>query len=171
MSKMEEAVPAGPVRAQANRLKEEMERKGAVVEICGSLRREKEMVKDIDFITNISAHSASLILEEYAESMGLPYEQFSCGEKRLSAALDRMPLQVIAIPLDSWGAGLLFSTGSKFFNIMLRHRAKWQGMKLNQYGLYCNEEVIASRTEEQILWALGYDFIPPINRDRGLFKV
>jgi len=171
MSKMEEAVPAGPVLALAKRLKTQIESLGARVEICGSLRRERPLVKDIDLITNLSTWKVTEHLGEYIDYIGLVYTQTSCGNKRLSAMIGQMPFQIIVIPEESWGAGLLHATGSKLFNILLRYRAKEQGMKLNQYGLYCSGEMVASKTEEQIMQVLGYSFIPPQNRDKGLFKI
>jgi DNA polymerase (family X) len=61
----------------------------------------------------------------------------------------------------SYGAGLLFTTGSGDFNVQLRSYAKIKGYKLNQYGLYLDNEIVASETEEDILKQLGLMYILP----------
>ena len=48
---------------------------------------------------------------------------------------------------------------------MLRDRAKRQGWKLNEYGLFDGDKVLASRTEEEIYAKLGLPWIPPELRE------
>ena len=72
--------------------------------------------------------------------------------------------------LDQWGAATLYFTGSKDHNIRLRQLAIEKGWSLNEYALSVadTEEVVASKTEEEIYTALGLPYIlPTLREDRG----
>jgi DNA polymerase (family 10) len=74
------------------------------------------------------------------------------------------------VPRESAGAAQQYFTGSKPHNIALRDRAIKQGFKLNEYGLYRNDDgqAVAGATEEDIYRALGLAFIPPeLRENRG----
>src|SRR4029078_3060627 len=77
------------------------------------------------------------------------------------------------VPPESWGAALLYLTGSKEHNVRLRGVALRKKLLLNEYGLYrVGEEKtgtpVASRTEEDIYAALGMDWIAPeLREDHG----
>jgi len=100
------------------------------------------------------------------------------GETK-SSVLTRSGVQVDlrVVPIDRFGAAILYFTGSKEHNIRLRERAIAQGMRLNEYGLFKEDakgEVpegaapVAAATEEEVYAALGLEWIPPTMReDRG----
>jgi len=69
------------------------------------------------------------------------------------------------VPEESYGAALLYFTGSKAHNIALRKLAIDRGWSLNEYGLTEGERVVASRTEADIYRALGLAWIPPEMRE------
>jgi DNA polymerase (family 10) len=72
------------------------------------------------------------------------------------------------VPEQSYGAALLYFTGSKAHNIALRGLANEHGWKLNEYGLFSGKRRIAGATEEEIYKKLGLAFIPPeLREDRG----
>ena len=56
------------------------------------------------------------------------------------------------VPRDSLGAALQYFTGSKPHNIALRDRAMKRGLKLNEYGLFRNDDgqAVAGTSEEDI---------------------
>ncbi|HEY3278633.1 MAG TPA: PHP domain-containing protein, partial [Syntrophorhabdaceae bacterium] len=63
---------------------------------------------------------------------------------------------------------LLYFTGSKEHNVKLRGVAKKRGWKLNEYGLFEEESLIACRDEEEVYRALGLSYIPPeLREDMG----
>jgi len=74
---------------------------------------------------------------------------------------------------DSYGAALLYFTGSQQHNIRLRERGQRMDLTLNEYGLFRDDdgeegERLAGETEEQVYEALGLAFIPPeLREDRG----
>ena len=67
------------------------------------------------------------------------------------------------VPRESLGAALQYFTGSKPHNIALRDRAIKRGLKLNEYGLFRNDDgqAVAGASEEEIYRALDLALIPP----------
>jgi len=60
------------------------------------------------------------------------------------------------------GAGLLYFTGSKGFNISIRSEARKKGLLLNQHGLFDNKgNRIPAYTEKEIFDALSVKYVPP----------
>jgi DNA polymerase (family 10) len=74
------------------------------------------------------------------------------------------------VPEKSWGAALMYFTGSKEHSVALRTRCVHKGLKLSEYGLYRveDDELLASDTEEAVYKQLGLPWIPPtLREDRG----
>jgi DNA polymerase (family 10) len=73
----------------------------------------------------------------------------------------------------SFGAALLYFTGSKEHNVRLREIAQTKGLTLNEYGLFRQSDKkqtkpIAGKTEEDVYAALGLPWVPPeLREDRG----
>ena len=135
---------------------------------CGSLRRFRETVADIDIVV-ASADSAA-VREAFLSLPGLR-EVLGSGETKTSV-LDATGLQVDLRIVESrqFGAACQYFTGSKTHNIKLRQRALDRGWLLNEYGLSHAEtgEVIASETEDAIYRALDLEPIaPPLREDHG----
>jgi len=78
---------------------------------------------------------------------------------------ERVHLRVV--PLDAWGAALQYVTGSAAHNVAVRQIAIKQKLKLSEYGLFDAEtnQLIASRTEEEVYERLGLAWIPPAMRE------
>ena len=77
----------------------------------------------------------------------------AAGDTKGSVTLklpDRRELQVDlrVVPADSFGAALQYFTGSKQHNVRLREIAVKAKLKLNEYGLFKGEKMIAGATEE-----------------------
>jgi DNA polymerase (family 10) len=65
---------------------------------------------------------------------------------------------------DQWGAALLYFTGDKEHNILLRKLAIAKEWKLNEYGLFHGEKLVAGKDEKDIYDALELPFIDPTER-------
>src|SRR5207253_5236024 len=96
------------------------------------------------------------------------------GETKCSVIVDRgLQIYLRGVPARSFGAALVYFTGSKEHNVRLRGLALRKKLLLNEYGLYrIGEEArgqeIASVTEEEVYAALDMDFIAPeLREDRG----
>jgi DNA polymerase (family 10) len=71
------------------------------------------------------------------------------------------------IPLEVWGAAMIYFTGSKAHNVRIRELAVREGLKLNEYGLFraSDGELLASRTEEEVYERLGLAWVHPCLRE------
>jgi DNA polymerase (family 10) len=79
-----------------------------------------------------------------------------------------LQVDVRAVREESYGAALLYFTGSKAHNIALRGLANQHGWKLNEYGLFSGKRRIAGATEEEVYDKLGLAYIvPELREDRG----
>jgi len=133
------------------------------VEIAGSFRRRKETVGDLDLLVcGGSADTVMAAFVSYPEAA----EVLGRGETKSSLKM-RNGLQVDLrhVPAESFGAALLYFTGSKEHNIELRKIAIDKGLSLNEYGLTRGEKTVAARTEEDVYQALGLAWIPPELRE------
>lgn len=140
------------------------------VEICGSARRFRESVADIDLVA--SAHP-----DTWPEVMGAVSDHALAEETLLSgrtktSVLTRggLGVDVRVVAPSQLGAAILYFTGSKAHNVKLRQLAMAQDRLLNEYGLFPKGEdrPVASETEEDIYAALGMTWIPPeIREDAG----
>lgn len=134
------------------------------IEYAGSLRRKKPLVRDIDIL--VASKSAKKVMDHFVEFPDIK-KVISKGETKSQAVLKNgTQVDIRVFPPKQWGAGLLYFTGSKDHNIMLRKKAIRKGYKLSEYGLFDKKgNVIASKTEKNILNALGMDYVPPENRE------
>src|SRR5262249_46530039 len=94
------------------------------------------------------------------------------GENKVSFQLrTRMQVDIRLLAPASFGAALLYFTGSKSHNIELRQRALKMGLTLNEYGLAklgpkgAAGKVVAAATEEDIYKRLKLDYIEPEMRE------
>jgi DNA polymerase (family 10) len=68
----------------------------------------------------------------------------------------------------SFGAALLYFTGSKNFNIKLRQLAIKKGLKINEYGVFRKNRFVCGTIEEEIFKILGMSYIEPeLREDNG----
>lgn len=158
---------------------------------AGSLRRGKETAGDIDILvaTDDPADTAARFrsLPGVAETLASG-DNKSSVRMRASGDLGRwgsdgtgplVQVDLRVIPLDRWGAALMYFTGCKEHNVRLRERALKRGMTLTEWGLFPNDDdptpphkrgiaPIAAATEAEIYRALGVTDLPPeIREDRG----
>ena len=133
----------------------------------GSLRRGCETCGDLDIL----AAGAPPSLMEAFTGYKLVERILARGETKSSVLLwGGFQADLRLVPRESLGAALQYFTGSKPHNIALRDRAIRRGYKLNEYGLYLNDDgtVVAGASEEEIYRALDLDFIPPeLRENRG----
>jgi DNA polymerase (family 10) len=130
---------------------------------AGSLRRGCETVGDLDLL--VIGHNHPGIADHFAKFPGVA-QLLAKGEDKVSVKLQNdLQVDVRLLHRESYGAALQYFTGSKGHNVALRERAKKRGCKLSEYGLFKGEEVLASRTEEEIYAKLDLPWIPPELRE------
>ena len=134
--------------------------------VAGSYRRRKETVGDLDIIAISEAgEKVSKAFVDY-DSVS---DVISQGKTKASAKL-RSGLQVDlrVVNKDSYGAALLYFTGSKAHNIHLRHIAVDKGYKVNEYGIFKDDDYLLGETEEKIYEFFDMPFIvPELREDNG----
>jgi DNA polymerase (family 10) len=133
------------------------------MEVAGSFRRGKETVGDLDVL--VVAGDVEQVMDRFAEYPGLS-QVLARGETKMSIRLDRgMQIDLRVVPTESFGAALQYFTGSKDHNVILRGKAKDQGLKINEYGVFRGKKQIAGRTEEEVYAALDLPCFPPELRE------
>lgn len=155
----------GDIYPLAYGIKEKMQRiaKKGPVELCGSARRKKEIVRDIDILVGSidpgTITSFFMSLPEIEEVLVSGDTKTSC---RLTSGIE-IDLRVVSI--EQFPYALMYFTGSKEHNVRLRGIAKKKGLKLNEYGLFNDEELITLKNEEEIYGKLGLAYIAPEMRE------
>jgi DNA polymerase (family 10) len=136
------------------------------LEVAGSFRRRRETVGDLDVL--VSASNAEAVMKQF-RSFPEIREVVGAGETKTSVFLrSGLQLDLRVVTLESFGAALIYFTGSKAHNIRLRRIAQSQQLLLNEYGLFRGESAIAGRTEEEVYHGLGLPWITPeLREDHG----
>ncbi len=133
------------------------------VEIAGSFRRRRETIGDLDLL--VCGGAADSVMGAFTRHAYVA-EVLGRGDTKSSVRLGNgLQVDLRLVPMQSFGAALLYFTGSKQHNVELRKLALEQGMSLNEYALTRGETVVAARTEEEVYAALGLDWIPPELRE------
>ena len=133
------------------------------LDVAGSIRRRKETVGDLDIL---AVSSKPKPVMDYFVSRPWVVRVLGKGEAKSSVKAENgMDVDLRVLEEKSYGAGLLYFTGSKEHNIRLRELAIKKGLKLNEYGLFRGKKMIAGKTEEEIYKALGLEYVPPEMRE------
>ena len=136
------------------------------IDPAGSLRRRKDTVKDIDLL--ISSNKPEKVMHAFT-TLPQVKEIIAKGPTKSSIlSIDNIQVDVRVIKDDSYGAALLYFTGSKEHNIRLRQLAITKDLKLSEYGIFRNNKRIAGKTEMEMYKKLGLSYIEPeLREDRG----
>jgi len=140
------------------------------VDYCGSLRRMKETIGDVDFL--VIARNPSLVMDCFVSLPGV-VKIWGKGTTKASVRMkEGFDMDIRVVSKKSYGAALQYFTGSKEHNIVTRTIAMEKGLKLSEYGLFKGPKMIASASEEEIYKILGMQWIPPEMREnRGEIEV
>jgi DNA polymerase (family 10) len=134
--------------------------------VAGSYRRRRDTVGDLDVL--VAAKDGAAVGDKLVRYENVA-EVLAHGSTRTTVILrSGLQVDVRAVPEESYGAALLYFTGSKAHNIALRAIAIEHDWKLNEYGLFAGKRRIAGAREEEVYKKLGLAFIPPeLREDRG----
>jgi len=134
--------------------------------VAGSFRRQKETVGDLDILATCGKNSK--VMERF-----VGYEDVrqvvSQGRTRSTVILrSGVQVDLRVVPQASYGAALLYFTGSKEHNIAIRKIGLAKKLKINEYGAFRGEKRVAGRTEDEMYAKVGLPFIEPeLREDRG----
>ncbi len=137
--------------------------------VTGSWRRRRETVGDLDAVA--SSDDPPRAVDAFTEWPPIA-EVVSHGETRSSVVLHNgMAVDFRAVEPVHYGAALIYFTGSRDHQLVLRNMAIDRGWKMNEYAVYASPdetEIVASRTEAEVYAAFGLDWIPPeLRENRG----
>ncbi|MFO7568126.1 MAG: DNA polymerase/3'-5' exonuclease PolX [Enhygromyxa sp.] len=162
--------PLGRVLEQAETIEATLAEVPGVeqVAVAGSIRRRRETVGDIDVLVAAEPEAGARASRAFEDLPGV-IDVIASGPSKSTVSLDNgLDADLRVVAPESFGAALLYFTGSKAHNIALRKIAMARGWKLNEYGLFEGKRSIAGQTEAEIYEALGLSWIPPeLREDQG----
>ena len=143
---------------------------------AGSVRRFKEIIGDIDLL--VSSKNPAAVIDFFVTQPGV-LRVSAKGETKASVILSGGIQADLRVVSDTeYPFALLYFTGSKEHNIVLRQRAIQRGLRLNEYGLFQSKEetrdpklLVRCQDEAEIFAKLGLPCIPPeLREDHGEFQ-
>ncbi|MBI4180161.1 DNA polymerase/3'-5' exonuclease PolX [bacterium] len=136
------------------------------IEIAGSLRRRKKIVKDLDLI--VSSKRPDEVSAAFLKADGIT-EIIAHGETKTSVRIaNKIQADLRVVADDEFPYALHHFTGSKAHNIAMRSLAKNRGMKISEYGVFKGKKRIPAKDEEAFFKIFGLAYIPPeLREDRG----
>ncbi|QDV19865.1 DNA polymerase/3'-5' exonuclease PolX [Gimesia panareensis] len=133
---------------------------------AGSCRRRKETVGDLDIL--VTSSEPNEVMDALADHE-LVSKVLARGDTKQRVRLNSgLELDLRVVPAESYGAALMYFTGSKEHNIVLRRRSQDRGLKLNEYGLFKKDKLVSGKTEEEVYKALDLPWIPPEIRENRM---
>jgi len=162
--------PLGKVLPIADDIVEHLKKSSPVnkITLAGSIRRWKDTIKDIDLLA--TAGDAKAVMNAFVH---LPHvrDVLMHGPTKSSVVIhEGLQVDLRVVEEDSFGAALAYFTGSKAHNIKLREMAVKRGLKINEYGIFREEDdrKLGGEKEEDIYRILGLPFISPeLREDTG----
>ena len=131
---------------------------------CGSFRRGKEIVNDLDVVIVTESGELPAGLKD---AIAKKYRVGSFGKKQATLFThDDEQIDLNSCTQSNRGPFILHWTGSAAHNVKLRQIALKKGWSLSQYGLKNKAEglTFTCHDEEGIFKELGIDFVPPEGR-------
>lgn len=146
------------------------------IEIAGSLRRSNETIGDVDILIGASEEHISPLFDAFV-GHDLVVEVLGRGDTKSSIRTQNgRQVDLRIVKPEQFPAALMYFTGSKEHNVVLRQRARERGLSLNEYGLFKLDEdgntdfdkSIEYSSETDIYGKLDLHWVPPeLREDRG----
>ena len=135
-------------------------------EISGSIRRRKELIRDIDILA--SSEKPGPLMNLFV-SLPQVDSVTAKGDTKSSVVLKSgIACDLRVVSDKEFPFALHYFTGSKEHNVVMRTLAKKNGIKMNEYGLFKGTKLVACKSEAEIFERLGLTFIPPeLREDQG----
>lgn len=164
----------GDIAHDAERMQEDLRTLPEVnrVSVCGSYRRRKEIVGDLDFLVSTKEPET---VSEFFVKHAMVETVLAHGATKSSVRLRSGVQADLRVVKDAeYPFALNYFTGSKEHNIIMRQRALARGWTLNEYRLGVVDETKPAppvvREEPDLYRALGLDYVEPeLREDRGEF--
>jgi len=134
--------------------------------VAGSYRRRRETVADLDILATCA--KGSKVMDRFVEYDDVE-RVIAKGDTRSTVVLrSGFQVDLRVVQQISYGAALMYFTGSKQHNIALRTIALRKNLKINEYGVFRGRKRVAGRTEEEVYGKIGLPYVEPeLREDRG----
>ncbi len=137
---------------------------------AGSLRRHREIIGDIDLLA--SSKQPIEVLDFFVHQPGV-LNIIAQGDTKASVLLSGGIQSDLRVVSDAeFPFALMYFTGCKEHNIVMRQRAIERGLRLNEYGLFRSQTEtrdpalrLQCQTEHEIFENVGLHFVPPEMRE------
>lgn len=138
------------------------------MKVAGSYRRGAKQSGDVDLLVSSKKFNLKQMVNVLinwgviTETLSMRNEKFMGIVHYPNSQWHHFRMDIVFLPDDQWGSGLLYFTGSKGFNVTMRYNAKKTGLTLNQHGLFKKDgSRLPVYTEEEIMNALEMTYIEP----------
>ena len=131
-------------------------------ELCGSYRRGKETVRDMDYVC-LATPERFRQIRSGLQNFGVVFHRGA--DNIMSGTLQGVPVDFFRAGAESYTSILIWRTGSRNHNIHCAIAARKQGMKIKRAGIETPSGIIHPTTEHHFYEILGIPYIPPENRD------
>jgi DNA polymerase (family 10) len=136
-----------------------------LVAVAGSYRRRKETVGDLDIVA--TGDDGASIVRSFVAYPDIE-TIVSKGSTRSTVRLrSGVQVDLRVVPRRSYGSALHYFTGSKAHNIAIRTLGVKRGLKINEYGVYKKNKLIAGKSERDVYAQVGLPYIEPELRENG----
>lgn len=134
--------------------------------VAGSYRRKKDTVGDLDIL--VTCDDPGRVMDRFTGFEDVK-TIVSKGSTRSTVVLrSGLQIDLRVVPDESYGAALHYFTGSREHSIAMRKLAMKKGLKINEYGVFSGERLVAGRTEEDVYRSVGLHYIEPeLRENRG----
>jgi DNA polymerase (family 10) len=130
---------------------------------CGSLRRRKETVGDIDIL--VTSKNPEKIMQAFTSQSQVD-RILAKGPTRSSVVLKNgLQADLRVVDPETFGAAAHYFTGSKQHNIQIRTMGVKKGLKISEYGIFKGKKRIGGKEEMDVFKAVGLPYIPPEMRE------
>ena len=163
---LSDALPLAQAMLEALRLHPDVTR----CSTAGSVRRHREIIGDLDLLA--SSKNPQEVLDYFTHQPNV-LSVLAKGDTKASVLLTGGIQSDLRVVSDAeFPFALMYFTGNKEHNIVMRQRAIERGLRLNEYGLFRSKTetrdpslLVGCKTEHDIFEKLGLHFIPPEMRE------
>ena len=138
------------------------------IAIGGSIRRKKEIIRDIDIVA--SSDKPAEVMELFVELPAVESITASGDTKTSVTLTSGIAVDLRVVTDEQFPYALQYFTGNQDHNVRLRGIARKKGLKLNEYGLFRIQDnsLVKCREEADIYRELGLEYVPPeLREDMG----
>lgn len=134
---------------------------------AGSLRRFMETVKDVDIVVACDRNNRTQVIDNFVLIQGIE-KVFERGQNKVSARFENgLICNLRIVNENEFPCALHHFTGSAEHNTALRSFARENGLEINEYGIFKNDNPFKIKDEADFFSKLEMDYIPPELRENS----